>query len=74
MKKTSAIIGIVLGILFAALAIAYWSIPAGSLPSFMPGFQAGASTIHFKHGLASFILAVAAFIYAWFMSGKKAAQ
>jgi len=72
-KKTYVIVGIVVGIVFAGLAVIYWSIPAGNLPSFMPGFQAGASTVHFKHGLAAFILAAGSFIYAWFMSGKKSA-
>ena len=29
---------IVLGLAFAAVAIAYWLVPAGSLPSVFPGF------------------------------------
>jgi len=27
--------------------------------------------VHFKHGLASIILAILLFIYAWFATGKK---
>ena len=44
---------------------------AGSLPHFLPGFEAGATNIHFKHGLASLLLALASFAYAWFQSGKR---
>jgi hypothetical protein len=31
-------VGIILGLAFAAVAIVYWTMPAGSLPSFLPGF------------------------------------
>ena len=71
MKKTGMIIGIILGIIFVLLAAMYWLTPAGNLPSFMPGFIAGSSTIHFKHGLLALILGICAFIYAWFASAKK---
>ncbi len=71
MKKLNTIIGAAVGIIFIILAFFYWLTPAGSLPSFMPGFQAGSSIIHFKHGLASLIIAILAFVYAWFASGKK---
>lgn len=71
MKKTNIIIGIIVGVFFVALAFVYWFTRAGSLPSFMPGFQAGSSVIHIKHGLASLIVGLLAFVYAWFASGKK---
>jgi ammonia channel protein AmtB len=72
MKKTGAIIATVLGIIFVLLAGMYWLTPAGNLPSFMPGFQAGSTVVHFKHGLLALILALCAFVYAWFASAKKA--
>jgi hypothetical protein len=71
MKKFNVIIGTTIGVLFIIIAVGYWLTPAGSLPSFMPGFQAGSSIIHFKHGLASLIVGLLVFIYAWFASGKK---
>ncbi len=64
-------IAVVLGIVFVILAFFYWLTPAGNLPSFMPGFIAGSSAIHFKHGLAALIVAILLFIYAWFAGGKK---
>jgi len=70
-KKTIVWSSIVLGIIFIALSICYFVTPAGSLASFMPGFQAGSTHVHLKHAIASFILAVALFILAWFKSGKK---
>jgi hypothetical protein len=34
-------VAILLGLAFAALAIVYWTMPAGSLPGFLPGFEPG---------------------------------
>ncbi len=65
---------IILGIIFIILAIVYWATPAGSLPHFLPGFIAGSSKIHFKHGLGALILAIALFVYAWFATAKKSSH
>jgi len=71
MNKSLTTLAVILGIIFVALAIYYWATPADSLLSFMPGFIAGSSIIHVKHGIASLLLALALFIYAWFASAKK---
>ncbi len=63
----------VIGVLFLLLALVYWLVPAGSLPAFLPGFIAGSTRIHYTHGVASLVLGVALFIFAWFQSGKKSA-
>jgi ABC-type multidrug transport system permease subunit len=34
---------LILGIIFLILAIVYFVIPAGSLPGFLPGFEAGSA-------------------------------
>ncbi|HUD05790.1 MAG TPA: hypothetical protein VMR18_02660 [Candidatus Saccharimonadales bacterium] len=62
---------VILGLIFLALAIYYWVTPAGSLPHFMPGYQAGSKHVHLKHGLAALVLAIGCGILAWFQSGKK---
>jgi hypothetical protein len=62
---------IILGLAFAALAVMYWLIPAGSLPSIMPGFEAGATRVHIKHGVAAAIVAVLLFAVARFY-GRRA--
>jgi hypothetical protein len=73
MNKPLAIGAAILGLLFVGLAAMYWTVPAASLPSFMPGFDAGSTAVHFKHGLGSVILAAGLFAYAWFQSGSKKA-
>ena len=64
---------VALGIVLLGLAGMYWITPAENLPSFIPGYLAGSSTVHFKHGLAAIILATGLFIFAWFRSGPKEA-
>jgi len=61
-------VAIILGLIFVAVAIAYFVVPAGSLPSFFPGFEAGSSHIHVKHGLASLVVGVVLFVVAWYAS------
>lgn len=71
MNKTLYIGAIIVGLVFVAIAIMYWMTPAGSLPSFFPGFEAGSATIHIKHGLASVVVGLALFAFAWFKSGPS---
>jgi len=68
-----AVIGaaLVFGIAFVVLGIAYWVEPAGSLPSWIPGYEAGSGHHHIKHGIASFLLGVALLIFAWFQTGDR---
>ncbi len=68
MRKPLPLLAGLLGIVFLALAGMYWLIPAGSLPAFFPGFEAGSPHVHFKHGLGSLILALGLFAFAWFQS------
>jgi hypothetical protein len=63
---------IIAGAAFIILAIIYWVEPAKSLP--LPdllGHQSGSNTIHTKHGIASFLLGLGCFAYAWFQTGPK---
>ena len=64
-------LAIVIGIALIALSILYWVEPASSLPSIIPGHEAGSSHHHVKHGIASFLVGVALLIFAWFQTGKK---
>ena len=70
-RRTLAALAIVLGIALIAVAIVYWVEPAKSLPSFFPGHQAGSSHHHTKHGIASFLVGLACFAFAWFNTGPK---
>ena len=61
----------VVGIALIVLAVVYWAEPAGSLPSWIPGHEAGSGHHHVKHGIASFLVGVALLVFAWFQTGKK---
>ena len=63
---------IVVGVLLILLAFVYWIDPAKSLPSFIPGHQAGSHHHHIKHGIASFLVGVACLVFAWFQTGSNA--
>ena len=62
------IIGIVficiIGIVFIGVATVYWLTPAGGLPNFLPGFEAGSDHIHLTHALGSLIVALVLFAIA----------
>jgi hypothetical protein len=62
-----------LGVALVVIAIVYFAEPAGSLPSFFPGHQAGSAHHHVKHGIAALLVGLAAFVFAWFNTGKKKA-
>jgi hypothetical protein len=72
--RTVTVLLVVLGVALVALAVFYFVTPAGSLPSFLPGHQAGSSHHHTKHGLAVATLAVAAWIGAWFTTSPSNKQ
>jgi hypothetical protein len=57
---------LILGIIFLILAIVYFVIPAGSLPGFLPGFEAGSEHVHLKHGVAALVVAVVLFVISWY--------
>ena len=61
----------VLGVALIVLAIVYWAEPAGSLPSWIPGHEAGSTHHHIKHGIATFLLGLALLVFAWFQTGKR---
>ncbi|HVW66311.1 MAG TPA: hypothetical protein VHA78_01110 [Candidatus Peribacteraceae bacterium] len=71
MKSPLAILAIVIGLLFIALGVYYFMTPAGSLPSYLPGFESGSTHVHLKHGIAAVVLGLACFIFAWFKSAPK---
>src|SRR4029079_15697055 len=64
-------LAVVLGIVLIVIAVIYWVEPAGSLPSFFPGHEAGSSHHHVKHGIAAFLVGLACLAFAWFNTGPK---
>ena len=57
--------------MFAAIAVVYWLVPAGSLPGVFPGFEAGSPRVHVKHGLAAAAVAVVLFAIAWYAGRSR---
>jgi hypothetical protein len=64
-------LAVILGVALIALAALYWIEPARSLPSFLPGHEAGSGHHHVKHGIAAFFVGVALLVYAWFQTGGE---
>jgi hypothetical protein len=68
MNRPLPLIAGILGVLFLAVAAMYRFVPAGGLPSFVPGFMTGSEYIHIKHAIVSLIIALVLFAFAWFQS------
>jgi hypothetical protein len=62
-------LAVLAGIVLIVLAVVYWVEPAKSLPSWLPGHEAGSGHHHIKHGIASFFVGLACLVYAWFQTG-----
>ena len=71
MTKRPALIlpAVLAGVVLLVLAALYFADPASSLPSFIPGHEAGSSHHHIKHGIAALLLGLGCFVFAWFQSG-----
>jgi hypothetical protein len=63
-------LAILLGLAGVALAAMYFLVPAGSLPSYIPGFEAGSPRIHVKHGIAALGAGIVLFAIGWFMGRR----
>jgi hypothetical protein len=63
---------VVAGIALIAIGIVYFALPAKSLPfpDFL-GHEAGSTHHHIKHGIASVLVGLACFAFAWFRSGPR---
>ena len=69
-KRLTAGVAILVGVLLLAAAVTYFITPAGSLPGFLPGHEAGVTTPHTKHGILALALALCAFVAARFFYGS----
>ena len=71
MTRPLPLIAGLLGVAFLALAALYCFVPAGNLPSFLPGFEAGGDHVHIKHAIGSLIIALVLFGFAWLQSRQS---
>jgi len=63
----------VLAIVCIIAAVMYYVMPAGQLPTFMPGYIANSTHIHQTHALAAAVAAVVLFVLGWFVGRSRAA-
>jgi uncharacterized membrane protein HdeD (DUF308 family) len=70
-NRLLAMLSVVAGVALIVIAVVYFAEPAKSLPSFFPGHQAGMTHHHVKHGIASLLVGLACFVFAWFQTGPK---
>jgi uncharacterized protein (TIGR03382 family) len=60
----------ILGIICAIAAVMYFVMPAGQLPTFMPGYAAGSTHIHVTHAVAAAVAAIVLLGFGW-MFGRR---
>jgi uncharacterized membrane protein len=65
------LVAYVLAILCVIAAVVYFVTQAGSLPTFMPGYEAGSAHVHIKHGIIAAVAAVVLFLIGR-MFGRRA--
>jgi uncharacterized RDD family membrane protein YckC len=73
-SRPLVILAALIGLALIVLAFVYFAEPAKSLPSWIPGHEAGSSHHHVKHGIASLLVGLALLVFAWFQSGPRRAR
>ena len=68
-KQLTTGLAVLVGLLLIVAAVLYVTQPAGSLPGFLPGHEAGVMTHHTKHGVLALALAICCFVAARFFWG-----
>jgi len=60
------VLAYLLGIICAIVAVMYYTMQAGSLPTFMPGYAEGSTHIHHTHAYAAAVAAIVLLGFGWF--------
>jgi membrane protein DedA with SNARE-associated domain len=60
-----------LAIICAIAAVMYFVMPAGQLPTFMPGYLAGSDHIHTTHAIAAAVAAVILLVIGRFFGRSR---
>jgi hypothetical protein len=60
-----------LAIICIIAAVMYFVMPAGSLPTFMPGYEAGSAHIHMKHAIIAIVAAIVLFLIGWLIGRRR---
>jgi hypothetical protein len=65
------LIAYLLAIICVIAAVMYFVMPAGQLPTFMPGFEAGSAHVHMKHAIIALVAAVVLFLIGWLIGRRR---
>jgi hypothetical protein len=64
------LIAYLLAIICIIAAVMYFVMPAGQLPTFMPGYQVGSAHIHMTHAIIALAAGVILFLIGWFVGRR----
>ena len=62
----------VLGVVLLVIAAVYVLVPADQLPVFFPGYEAGVTRVHLKHGAVSGVLGLLMLVAGVFVGRRSA--
>ena len=65
------LVAYLLAIICVIAAVMYFVMPAGQLPTFMPGFEVGSAHIHMKHAIIALVAAVVLFLIGWLIGRRR---
>jgi hypothetical protein len=65
------VIAYILAIICIIVAVTYFVMPAGQLPTFMPGYEAGSAHIHTKHAAIAVVAAVILAVIGWLVGRRS---
>jgi hypothetical protein len=65
------VIAYILAIICVIAAVVYFVMPAGQLPTFMPGYEAGSAHIHSKHAIVAIVAAVILAVIGWLLGRRN---
>lgn len=60
-----------LAIICLVAAVTYYFVQAGSLPTFMPGYEAGSAHVHVKHAAIALGAAIVLFLIGWLFGRRR---
>lgn len=69
-RRPMKMIAYLLAIICVIAAVMYFVMPAGQLPTFMPGYLAGSAHIHTTHAIAAAVAAVVLFVLGWILGRR----
>lgn len=72
--RLANVAAVVLGVMLVIVAGMYFAESASSLPSWLPGHEAGSSHHHVKHGIAALVVALGLGVLVWFRTGPQSRQ